>query len=211
MKLTYANITSTLALFMAVATGTSYAATLAANSVTSRSIKDGQVTRADLAPSLRPALSETPEPTQPVGEFGTVMSASGILDDCDFNTNKCSDDVVGNSFKWNYSKTVRVSISGQLEVQDGFYHYDQGNRFPLYLRLDSSSAPNGSNYLNECRVMLPEQKGNVPFTCESTIALTDVDYGTPVHLTLSRPGYLSNQNISLHWVVNGDVKIEVAK
>lgn len=58
MKFTYANVMSTIAMFAAVTTGSSYAAaTLAANSVTTKQIKNGQVALADLAPGVRAKLN----------------------------------------------------------------------------------------------------------------------------------------------------------
>lgn len=57
MKLTYANVTSTIALFAALTTGTTYAAqTLARDSVRSPQIRNGSVLLADLHPSVRSKL-----------------------------------------------------------------------------------------------------------------------------------------------------------
>lgn len=60
MKFTYANVMSTIAMIAALTTGTSYAATkLGPNSVRSYNIKNGQVTMADLHPSVRAKLDRT--------------------------------------------------------------------------------------------------------------------------------------------------------
>lgn len=60
MKFTYANVMSTIAMFAAVTTGSSYAAaTLGKDSVRSREIKNGQVTLADLNPTVRARLNRT--------------------------------------------------------------------------------------------------------------------------------------------------------
>lgn len=57
MKFTYANVMSTIAMFAAVTTGTSYAAaSLGKDSVRTREIKNGQVTLADLHPTVRKKL-----------------------------------------------------------------------------------------------------------------------------------------------------------
>jgi hypothetical protein len=48
-RLTYANIVATLALFLAIAGGAAIAATAKKNSVTTKSIKNGNVTAPDLA------------------------------------------------------------------------------------------------------------------------------------------------------------------
>lgn len=57
MKATYANVTSTIALFAALTTGTGYAANvIARDSVRSAHVKNGQITMADLHPTVRANL-----------------------------------------------------------------------------------------------------------------------------------------------------------
>lgn len=59
MKFSYANVMSTIAMFAAVTTGTSYAAaSLAKDSVRTAQIKNGQVTLADLHPQVRAKLGK---------------------------------------------------------------------------------------------------------------------------------------------------------
>lgn len=89
MKFTYANVMSTIAMFAAVTTGTSYAAvTLAKDSVRTTQIKNGQVTLADLHPTVRAKLSKgttggggtTTTPTTgllPVGEWADTKALTG--------------------------------------------------------------------------------------------------------------------------------------
>lgn len=74
MKFTYANIMSTIAMFAAVTTGTSYAAaTLAKDSVRTAQIKNGQVTLADLHPTVKKRLGVATKP----GGGGTQKPTGG--------------------------------------------------------------------------------------------------------------------------------------
>lgn len=58
MKITYANVMSTIAMFVSVSAGTSYAAQrLAQNSVDARAIRTGAVGYSELAPSVRKKLN----------------------------------------------------------------------------------------------------------------------------------------------------------
>lgn len=104
MKLTYANVMSTIAMFAAVTTGTSYAAaTLGKDSVRSREIKNGQVTLADLHPSVRkrlaPANTSTGGTQRPTGGtarpgawVNTGMAPTGAWTAC---TASCGEGTMG--------------------------------------------------------------------------------------------------------------------
>lgn len=104
MKFTYANVMSTIAMFAAVTTGSSYAAAqLAANSVTTKQIRNGQVTTADLAPSVRKQLAgrapvsggggtTTPTTGKPGAWANSGGVASGALAQC---SSGCADTAGG--------------------------------------------------------------------------------------------------------------------
>lgn len=92
MRLSYANVMSTIAMFAAVFTGGAYAATkLAPNSVRTGHIKNGQVMLVDLHPTVRARLGKaTTTPTTgllPVGQwadtgalFASLWSSSSQID-----------------------------------------------------------------------------------------------------------------------------------
>jgi hypothetical protein len=71
-KLTYANVVATLALVLALAGGTAYAATqiLPKNSVGTRQLRDGAVTKAKIAPGVLGAAAGVPGPAGAQGATG---------------------------------------------------------------------------------------------------------------------------------------------
>src|SRR5687767_4961561 len=76
-RLSYANVTSTLALIVALG-GTSYAAgALPAGSVTSREIRDGSVRARDLHPEARPQVNGVTAPRRQRRERASVPGRRG--------------------------------------------------------------------------------------------------------------------------------------
>jgi Collagen triple helix repeat (20 copies) len=71
-KLTYANVVASLALVLALAGGTAYAANqmLPKNSVGTRQLKNGAVTKAKIAPGVLGATTAAPGPTGAQGPAG---------------------------------------------------------------------------------------------------------------------------------------------
>lgn len=73
-KLTYANVVASLALLLALAGGTAYAATqmLPKNSVGTRQLKNGAVTKAKIAPGVLGTAAAAPGPAGAQGPAGPV-------------------------------------------------------------------------------------------------------------------------------------------
>ncbi len=81
-RLTYANVMSTIAVFLAASTGGAYAAqqiVLKKNQVRSVHIKNGQVTLADLHPTVRKRLTAPPKPVSTTWTNTTVIRTGDIL------------------------------------------------------------------------------------------------------------------------------------
>src|SRR6476661_6114923 len=101
-KLTYANVMSTIAVFLAVGGGTLAFAVAKKNSVTSSSIRNGQVKKKDLGKGAvtNPKIAD--------GAVGTSKLADGAV-----TTGKLGDNAVTSN------KLAANSVSGLVQIVDG--------------------------------------------------------------------------------------------
>lgn len=145
MKFTYANVTSTIALMAALTTGTSYAANtvLARDSVRSPNIKNGQVTLADLHPTVRMRLQRgttgggaTPVTgtLAPVGEWRDT----GALYASGWGEQDRTDGVVNLASRIGTTGRVEFRVVGSLTKPAG-----NGAQATLYVRNASGAGKGG--------------------------------------------------------------------
>lgn len=158
MKLTYANVMSTLAMLAATTTGTSYAAAqLGANSVGSPQIRNGQVKLADLAPSVRRQLAAPAAGGGTAGaKLSTAWRAIPAFNGTEFY--ECAaalcptPGVTANGYGNRLALSFPVSGTVQFRLTGSVTH--SGN-FPLgyYIKVDTASTYAGLDAETEGKVV----------------------------------------------------------
>ena len=124
MKFTYANVMSTIAMFAAVTTGGSYAATqLGANTVGTTQIKNGSVQAADLAPSIRKGVAAAPAAAKPSGWTQTRVGFAGTAWKCTDASSCAASQARDNNIGFQKldigSQYTRLRITGTLTPTSG--------------------------------------------------------------------------------------------
>jgi hypothetical protein len=121
-RLSYANVIATIALFLALGGGAYAAATAAKNSVTSRSIKDGQVKRQDLAARAVTNTRIGPNAVSNSKIGPNAVSSDKIADNAVTTTKLADGSVLTSKIGDNavtQTKLAANSVNGLSNIEDG--------------------------------------------------------------------------------------------
>lgn len=175
-RLTYANVMSTIAVFAALSTGGAYAATkLAANSVGTAQIRNGQVTYADLHPSVRAKLGKAPT-TGGGWQDSNVIAPGAALFPCGGNECDLNPEWDPSNYTVGYTKTVGISskigTTGNMEARITGSITNRSASASARIRVyvfgaaTSTVAASNDNHMRTCSI-------DVPASQTVAISLTD--------------------------------------
>lgn len=212
MKLTYANVMSTLAMFAATTTGAGYAAAqLGANSVNSRHIRNGQVTAADLHPSVRRALRQVA--TTPVPAPATSIAIPELLFFC---ANLDCPDTGGSKAGFNGDYAPTLPASGNTTFALSGTVTNAGNAAVglsarIYSGTTLEAAQNPNSYVAICDLL--ESGGDLApgasraVTCTSqTIPVANAKH---LRVQFTGEGLVINSTPNLAERITGNLRLEV--